>query len=188
MTQNYKDFVLDKWFSSDEEEMSIAIAVIGMMGETAEFNEKLGEYMDAINRVPGRDLALELGDALFYVTYILDYCGYDIEEVLGLTFDSTKLVRLGDMNVRYAMLRCGGLISAHLGLVAEQFKKLLRGDTKPLADRKELIVEQVRLALFYTAYMGARIGYPIQEMMVMNMHKLNSRHERGEQRGDGDNR
>jgi len=76
-------------------------------------------------------------------------------------------------------------IAGESGEIAEKVKKWLRGDKE--LDKKELIKEAGDV-LWYITSLADDLGYSLRDVFYYNIEKLQSRKERGVQKGDGDNR
>ncbi len=80
-------------------------------------------------------------------------------------------------------------LAGESGEVAEKVKKIIR-------DKKGVIGEEEKLALkkelgdilWYIATLSKELGLTMNEVAVMNVEKLKSRHERNMIHGKGDNR
>lgn len=77
-----------------------------------------------------------------------------------------------------------GLIG-EAGEVAEKVKKLIRDNTK--VNRDDIIKELGDVAFYLTALANYFDG-SLEEVLVVNMDKLDGREQRGTLRGSGDNR
>lgn len=87
----------------------------------------------------------------------------------------------------------GGLMYCALGLgesgeVQNKVKKFYRSGRDPSADDRLEIAKELGDILWYVANTAAEIGYELSEIASLNIHKLNSRMERGVLEGNGDNR
>ena len=71
------------------------------------------------------------------------------------------------------------------GEVAEKIKKMIRDNKKVTNGEIALEIGDV---LFYAAALGNYLGYTFDEIIEMNVNKLDSREKRGVLQGDGDNR
>lgn len=71
------------------------------------------------------------------------------------------------------------------GEVAEKIKKMIRDNKKVTNGEIALEIGDV---LFYAAALGNYLGYTFDEIIEMNVNKLDSRQKRGVLQGDGDNR
>lgn len=71
------------------------------------------------------------------------------------------------------------------GEVAEKIKKLIR-DSNRFAN--EEILHELGDVLFYTAALANLYGRGLQDVMQMNIKKLDDRQKRGKLKGSGDNR
>tara|TARA_R100001377_G_C3143975_1_gene93751 strand:- start:46 stop:372 length:327 start_codon:yes stop_codon:yes gene_type:complete len=76
-------------------------------------------------------------------------------------------------------------LAAEAGEVADKVAKYYRSDN-PL-DPEELMKE-VGDVLWFAALLASHFGYSLEHIALMNLHKLNSRKERGTLKGSGDNR
>lgn len=88
-------------------------------------------------------------------------------------------------NITYTTLGLAG----EAGEVAEKVKKMIRDDGGVLTDsfKKEVLKElgDLQWYILTTAY---EIGYTLQDVARVNIHKLTSRAARGKLGGSGDNR
>lgn len=75
------------------------------------------------------------------------------------------------------------------GEVAEKVKKLIRDKSNVLDEsmRRE-IAKEVGDVVWYVCRCAVELGFSFEEVMKMNLEKLNSRLEREKLHGDGDNR
>ncbi len=75
------------------------------------------------------------------------------------------------------------------GEVAEKVKKLIRDKNNVLdeAARRE-IAKEVGDVIWYICRCSVELGFSFEEVVQMNLEKLNSRLEREKLHGDGDNR
>lgn len=71
------------------------------------------------------------------------------------------------------------------GEIAEKIKKLLRDDTK--VEAQDIIKELGDVAFYLTA-LANYFDSSLEEVLELNMIKLNDRQERGVLKGSGDNR
>ena len=71
------------------------------------------------------------------------------------------------------------------GEIAEKIKKLLRDNTR--VEAQDIIKELGDVAFYLTA-LANYFGSSLQEVLELNMIKLNDRQERGVLKGSGDNR
>ena len=75
-------------------------------------------------------------------------------------------------------------LSSEAGEVADKIKKWIRdGDTN-----KEDLARELGDVLWYIAMIAEDLGYPLSDIALMNLDKLESRKKRGKLRGSGDNR
>jgi len=71
------------------------------------------------------------------------------------------------------------------GEVAEKIKKLIRDGTKVA---HEEILKELGDVLFYTTALANLYGRGLQDVMKLNIKKLDDRQRRGKLKGSGDNR
>ena len=76
-------------------------------------------------------------------------------------------------------------IAGEAGEVAEKMKKFFRGDG-PL-DFGETAIE-ISDVIFYCAVLAERLDYTLEEILQIQVDKINGRIERGTRRGEGDDR
>lgn len=80
-------------------------------------------------------------------------------------------------------------LTGESGEVADHVKKMLRDeDGKMSLERKELIVKELGDVLWYLANLADSINVDLETVANTNIEKIQSRLERGTQRGSGDNR
>jgi NTP pyrophosphatase (non-canonical NTP hydrolase) len=91
----------------------------------------------------------------------------------------------GKKNVEELMY-CGLGISSEAGEMANYIKKLYRdGDTPEL---RQLIRDELGDILWYAARTAEALDVSLEDVMIKNHEKLNSRKQRGVLTGSGDNR
>lgn len=109
-----------------------------------------------------------------------------LTQELNLINDYTEFVK--SMKVfpeKYAVVYPVLGLTGEAGEVAEKVKKWLRGDKE--LDSEE-IIKELGDVLWYITALAIDLGYDLNKVMELNIEKLNSRKERGVQKGDGDNR
>ena len=80
-------------------------------------------------------------------------------------------------------------LNGEAGEVAEKVKKVLRDNNGNFTEEKrQEIAKELGDCLWYVSVMANDIGYSLDEIGEMNIHKLMSRQQRGVIHGDGDNR
>lgn len=76
-------------------------------------------------------------------------------------------------------------LTGEAGEVAEKIKKMFRDGT--VIDGKGL-AKELGDVLWYLTRIGARFGYDLQDILDLNVAKLEDRERRGQRRGSGDDR
>ncbi|MFA5086090.1 MAG: nucleoside triphosphate pyrophosphohydrolase family protein [Candidatus Paceibacterota bacterium] len=90
-----------------------------------------------------------------------------------------------DNNFIYPTLGLAG----EAGEVAEKVKKVLRDGNGIVSDEKrEEIKKELGDVLWYLANLSTELKIPFEEVASKNIEKLQSRQQRGELHGSGDNR
>jgi|SRR6185312_16347269 len=88
-------------------------------------------------------------------------------------------------NATYPLLGLGG----ETGEVMEKFKKLIRDHNNILTDDyKKAIAAELSDVTWYLAMLAFELGYTLEEIIQINIEKLESRKARGVLKGSGDNR
>lgn len=78
-------------------------------------------------------------------------------------------------------------LAEEAGEVAGKYKKSIRDNWT--ADKfEELVVAELGDCLWYIARYADELGYSLQDIAELNVHKLSSRKERDVLQGSGDNR
>jgi NTP pyrophosphatase (non-canonical NTP hydrolase) len=84
------------------------------------------------------------------------------------------------------LMYCGLGLSSEAGEMANYIKKLYRdGDTPEL---RQLVRDELGDILWYAARTAEALDVSLEDIMVKNHEKLNSRKNRGVLQGSGDNR
>lgn len=112
MKEDYNKFVADSWMGMDDP-ANLAIATLGLCGEAGEVAEKVKKHLRGDNAHNPQELpdilarntevAKELGDVLFYLTWLANYHGYTIEQIMAL-----NILKLMDRRKRTGTLRGDG--------------------------------------------------------------------------------
>ncbi len=90
-----------------------------------------------------------------------------------------------DNNFIYPTL---GLVG-EAGEVAEKMKKVLRDDGGVISEeKKEEITKELGDVLWYIANLSKELKIPLEDVAQKNIEKLQSRQQRNELHGSGDNR
>jgi phosphoribosyl-ATP pyrophosphohydrolase len=75
------------------------------------------------------------------------------------------------------------------GEVADKLKKVIRDNDGVLTDPiRDAVALELSDVCWYLAVLAHELDYTLEEIMQMNLDKLNSRQERGVLSGSGDNR
>lgn len=141
---------------------------LGLVEESGEVAGKV-KKMRRDGAVNPRDIALEMGDVLWYTARFADNIGLDIGEYVPLIAEvptenpETKMVLR--LNIETARIATG-----------------------ELDDDQGLIDDGITNVMWCLASLGEIIGYDIEQVAEMNIEKLRSRKERGVLGGNGDNR
>ena len=86
---NYDAFVDEMWIPDFDARIELARCALGVAGEGGEVAEKIKKYLrgdQAIEDVQA-DIALELGDVLFYVIKLGHLLGYSSIDLLWLNYE-----------------------------------------------------------------------------------------------------
>ncbi len=80
-------------------------------------------------------------------------------------------------------------LAGEAGEVADKIKKIMRdkGGIISLMDKHDIALE-LGDVLWYVSEIAFEIGVPLEEVAIGNIHKLESRQDRGVLGGSGDNR
>jgi NTP pyrophosphatase (non-canonical NTP hydrolase) len=90
-----------------------------------------------------------------------------------------------DNNFIYPTLGLAG----EAGEVAEKIKKVLRdGNGIVSPEKKEELTKELGDVLWYVANLSKELGISLEDVAKNNIEKLQSRQQRGELHGSGDNR
>lgn len=90
-----------------------------------------------------------------------------------------------DNNFIYPTLGLAG----EAGEVAEKIKKVLRDGNGIVSDeKKEELTKELGDVLWYVANLSKELGISLEDVASKNLEKLQSRQQRGELHGSGDNR
>lgn len=109
---DYNEFVQECWMG-DIDKPNLAIATLGLTGEAGEVAEKVKKHLrgdDAHNPMEHSDITArneevvkELGDVLFYLTWVANYHGHTLEQVIA-----RNVLKLSDRIKRNGTLRGDG--------------------------------------------------------------------------------
>jgi NTP pyrophosphatase (non-canonical NTP hydrolase) len=125
------------------------------------------------------------------------------DELIECFDDEMTLDEYQDQATQFAFYK-GSVIYPTLGLageageVAEKIKKLMRDDNLDFTneDLEEYLTDEqvhdialeLSDVLWYLANLANDIGYSLEDIADINLHKLHSRKVRGKLKGSGDNR
>ena len=109
---DYNQFVNDCWMG-DIDRFNLGIATLGLVGEAGEVAEKVKKHLrgdeahnpytpDEIN-ARNEEVVKELGDVLFYLTWLANYHGHTLEQVIA-----RNVLKLSDRMDRNGTLRGDG--------------------------------------------------------------------------------
>jgi len=92
---------------------------------------------------------------------------------------------LNDMQIDYFTIALAG----EVGEIAEKVKKVFR-DKNGVFDPKDkkALAKELGDVMWYIAQFSRNLGYPLQEIIEMNIEKLESRKKRNVLGGSGDSR
>ena len=108
----YDDFVQENWMGHQDKH-NLSIATLGLTGEAGEVAEKVKKHLrgdeahnprehpDILAR--NTEVAKELGDVLFYLTWIANYHGYSLDQII-----IANMQKLMDRRIRNGTLRGDG--------------------------------------------------------------------------------
>lgn len=102
--ESYDEFVQRMWMG-EQDKHNLAIATLGLAGEAGEVAEKVKKHLrgdPAHNPLEHPDIVLrnreilkELGDVVFYVTWVAAYHGFTLNEVIA-----ANIIKLTDRRKR----------------------------------------------------------------------------------------
>lgn len=109
---DYNEFVQECWMG-DVDKHNLSIATLGLTGEAGEVAEKVKKHLrgdDAHNPIEydeikarNEEVVKELGDVLFYLTWVANYHGHTLEQVIA-----RNILKLSDRMDRNGTLRGDG--------------------------------------------------------------------------------
>lgn len=84
----YTDFAKSIWLSGNDD-MGLAIATIGMAGETGEVAEKIKKNLmgNKVADTYSNDVVKELGDVLYYLTMVAVLHGFTLADVAKVNME-----------------------------------------------------------------------------------------------------
>ena len=88
-------------------------------------------------------------------------------------------------NIIYPTLGIGG----ETGEILEKVKKILRDNDSKISDEKKIeLIKEIGDVLWYIAALTTELNSDLEDVAIKNIEKLNSRKERNQVHGLGDNR
>ena len=88
-------------------------------------------------------------------------------------------------NIIYPTLGIGG----ETGEVLEKVKKILRDNNSKISEEKKAeLIKEIGDVLWYIAALTTELNSNLEDVAINNLEKLNSRKERNQVHGSGDNR
>lgn len=88
-------------------------------------------------------------------------------------------------NLEYPALGLGG----ETGEVLEKIKKIIRDDNQEITDEKrQELKKELGDVFWYLAAIATELNIELEEVINLNIKKLNSRKQRNQLHGSGDNR
>lgn len=80
-------------------------------------------------------------------------------------------------------------LAGESGEVAEKVKKILRDKNGEMSEEtKKDLIKEVGDVLWYISELSRELGFKLEDVAKINMEKLQSRKDRNQLHGDGDNR
>ena len=98
--------------------------------------------------------------------------------------DAAKQTAIYPRNENFAITYTALGLASEAGEVAGKVKKMLRDAVFSRAE----CMKELGDVLWYVAAMAGDLGYTLEEVAEANLNKLNSRKERDQLRGSGDDR
>lgn len=181
MLTEYEQFVAKMWMNTGEPN-ELAVAALGLAGESAELADKVFECCRAsIDKDQRKDVINELGDIQFYIVKIASL--YD------LSFAEVLLYEVGQRPIMRTNLEAVIKLVASAGIAVERIKKVLRGDKYTEKEVREVVLEGLGKTQHYLQVLGRFFNASNSVIIDANIEKLEGRKtRRGTLRGDGDNR
>lgn len=78
----YSEWVEDKIITAGE--TRLVENTLGLVGEAGEVAEKIKKNFRDKNKFNAEDIALEMGDVVFYVTALGNYLGFSLDEIIQM--------------------------------------------------------------------------------------------------------
>jgi NTP pyrophosphatase (non-canonical NTP hydrolase) len=156
-------------------EDAIVCCLLGLLGETHEYIEKLPHWRS--QKASDEETQAELGDVLYYLAHLI----YRLDLINDVFFLPMEEEDVADFEMN-------GI--AVIAKLQEQFKKVMREYSYDLeaSGRKDRIVGLINELLTLVYKEADLAGWDFLEILEDNQAKLTSRKDRGVIGGDGDAR
>jgi NTP pyrophosphatase (non-canonical NTP hydrolase) len=147
---------------------------LGLVGELGEVSEKEDEIY--CKKEEKESILLEVGDVMWYLANISTELKIELDHVWDINFKD---------NIKFNSLPAFIFASK----ICEKVKKIKR-DKKGVADKKDTIaiLKNLTKIIRYLDYETNYFGFSLEDAMIKNIEKLESRKKRGVLKGNGDNR
>ncbi len=169
----YPRFVKQIWICPDaEDDRSLAIAALGLIGEAGEVTEL---FLCPSGETMVHDVIDECGDVLYYATVLSGWLGIPIAEVEAKrNRDRYALFEIGRKEEieHYRMRMCMNL-HRDCKEVSERFKKLFRDGREITRDQ---LLDDLGDVLSALAAVLSSVGANLQSAMIVNVDKLSGRY------------
>ncbi len=164
---------------------NLPYVVLGLCGEVSEVFEAYNIYEahvngnvseETINELT-KNLKSEFSDGAWYLSNICSE--------LKINFEDVAIVE--DMPHRF--LNYAEALVVHAGRIAEYTKKIMRDDKGEINEtKKNKIIDELKMCYTCIYKLCEELTCTIEEIMIQNIEKLQSRKERGVLTGEGSNR
>lgn len=166
-------------------EWRVTYPALSLAGEAGEVAEKV-----LLNSHDSKGISKEIGGVLWYCAALARDLDISLGSIVFVdTFSEHQGVVQGLIYETQppCPVRSAAALCMHTGKLANQYKKVIRGDAS-LADKKPKIVNALTRTINSCAYVAIACGFDLGEAAQANLDELRSRQERGTIKGDGDNR
>ena len=150
---------------------------LGLAGECAEVVEKCNR-----EDVETAEIVKELGDVMWYVANLTVEYSMTLDPIMNWTYVDSE-------NLDYVIADTIDTMVINAGKVCEASKKIMRDSEGEIPDAKfDMVYDALNMIVTNVAMLANILDTSIEEVMQTNIDKLLSRKERGQLKGDGDNR